>query len=153
MSTCLAEYMVYKNLGRTPFGSKYYRPTKRIVHLGMMSWPSGAEVEKTIKVKTITKNMIVEKLEDNIFKQFVENPPLAKSHLSISEIKLPSRTKFIVKRNRDKNGNVSDVVITMKKKLWFDMEIKIRSSMGGIITNWSWAKQNLQIKNKDKSKN
>ena len=67
VSKCLAEYMIYKNLERTPFGSRYYRPTKRIAHLWMMSWPSGAEVEKTIKVKTITKNMIVEKLDDNIF--------------------------------------------------------------------------------------
>ena len=152
VSKCLAEYMIYKNLERTPFGSRYYRPTKRIVHLGMMSWSSGAEVEKTIKVKTITKNMILEKLEDNIFKEFVENPPSVKSHLSISDIKVPSGTKFNVTRNRDKKGEVSEILISMKKKLWFDMEIKIsRGSMGSIITNWNWATKNLQIKNKDKS--
>ena len=153
VSKCLAEYMIYKNLERTPFGSKYYRPTKRIVHLWMMSWPSGAEVEETIKVKTITKNVILEKMEDNIFKEFIENPPSTKSHLSISGIKVPSGTKFIVKRNLDKKGKVSEVLISMKQALWFDMEIKIgRGSMGGTISNWSWANQNLQIENKDESK-
>ena len=62
-----------------------------------------------------------------------------------------SAAKFSVKRTRDKKGKINEILISMNKSLWFDMEIKIRTSMGGIIGNWSWAKQSLKLKDKSDS--
>lgn len=54
-------------------------------------------------------------------------------------------------RKFDKNGRLIESIITFEKSLWFKLEIKIRGSVGGIIGNWIWAKQNLKLLSKNDS--